>query len=103
MGHTGPGVDQAYRPKDPEFYRKVYAEKAMPFLRLESSTPSETEKQIEELRGENAALKQRLNHIVASTQGLTAEGVEDLRKRIEEMEKKLKGVESGEKSGASSS
>jgi len=50
MGHTGPGVDRAYRPQDEEFYRKIYAEKAMPFLRLATSTPSESEKQIEELR-----------------------------------------------------
>lgn len=58
MGHTGPGVDASYRPRDPDFYRKIYAEKAAPFLRLESCTPTETEKQIEELRGENAALKE---------------------------------------------
>jgi integrase len=85
MGHTGPGVDSAYRPKDPEFYRKIYTEKAMPFLRLESSTPTETEKQIEELRNENATLKLRLNHVAASTEGL-----EKLLKRVEELEKKLK-------------
>jgi hypothetical protein len=66
MGHTGPGVDEAYRLKDPEFYRKTYAEKAMPFLRLESSTPTETEKQIDELRSENVALKEKLNQLAAS-------------------------------------
>jgi len=60
MGHRGPGVDEAYRPKDPEFYRKIYAEKAMPFLRLESSAPLEVDKQIAELRGENAALREKL-------------------------------------------
>jgi hypothetical protein len=60
MGHTGPGVDAHYRPKDPDFYRKIYAEKAMPFLRLESSTPTENEKEIEELRSKNAALEEKL-------------------------------------------
>jgi integrase len=60
MGHTGPGVDSSYRPRDPEFYRKIYAEKAAPFLRLETATPSETEKQIEELHEENVALKDQL-------------------------------------------
>jgi integrase len=60
MGHTGPGVDSSYRPRDPEFYRKIYAEKAAPFLRLETATPSETEKQIEELRQENVVLKDQL-------------------------------------------
>lgn len=39
-----------YKPKDPEFYRKLYKEKAMPFLRLETATPTETEKTIAELK-----------------------------------------------------
>ena len=60
MGHTGPGVDAAYRPKDPEFYRKIYVEKAAPFLRLETATPSETEKQIGKLASENKALQERI-------------------------------------------
>lgn len=60
MGHTGPGVDASYRPRDPEFYRKIYHEKAAPFLRLESSTPTQMEKQMEELARENAALKETL-------------------------------------------
>ncbi|TET19318.1 hypothetical protein E3J74_07070 [Candidatus Bathyarchaeota archaeon] len=51
MGHiVREGVDEHYRPKDPEFHRKLYAEKAMPFLRLETATPTETEEVIEELR-----------------------------------------------------
>jgi integrase len=83
MGHTV-GVDASYRPRDPEYYRKIYVEKAMPFLRLETSTPTETEKQIEELRQENAELRTRLNHLASSTQGLEA-----LLKRVEELEKKL--------------
>lgn len=45
-----------YKPQDPEFYRKLYKEKAMPFLRLESATPIETEKTIAEL---NRQLKER--------------------------------------------
>jgi len=58
MGHTGPGVDASYRPQDPEFYRKIYAEKAMPFLRLETATPTETEKTIEELRQQLAQTRE---------------------------------------------
>jgi hypothetical protein len=50
MGHTQRGSDANYMPKDPEFYRTIYAEKAMPFLRLETATPTETEKTIAELR-----------------------------------------------------
>jgi site-specific recombinase XerD len=56
MGHKGKGVDDSYRPQDPEFYRELYKEKAMPFLRLESATPTETEKTVAELR---AQLSQR--------------------------------------------
>ena len=52
MGHTGPGVDSAYRPKDEEFYRQIYAEKAMPFLRLESAAPNETEKLMADMRAQ---------------------------------------------------
>ena len=36
--------------EDVEFQRQLYKEKAMPFLRLETSTPSETEQTISELR-----------------------------------------------------
>jgi hypothetical protein len=50
MGHTVRGSDADYKPQDPEFYRKLYAEKAMPFLRLETATPTETEKTIAELK-----------------------------------------------------
>ena len=70
MGHTGPGVDRAYRPKDEEFYRKIYAKEAMPFLRLETATPSETEKAIEEQRKENVALKDQLTRDALRITGL---------------------------------
>jgi site-specific recombinase XerD len=50
MGHTTRGSDSSYTPKDPEWYRDLYTEKAMPFLRLESATPTETEKTIAELK-----------------------------------------------------
>jgi len=51
MGHiVNAGQDEHYRPTDVEFHRKLYAEKAMPFLRLETATPTETEKSMEELR-----------------------------------------------------
>jgi site-specific recombinase XerD len=50
MGHTVRGSDANYKPQDPEFYRKLYEEKAMPFLRFESATPTETEKTIAELK-----------------------------------------------------
>ncbi len=51
MGHiVRTGQDEHYRPTDVEFHRELYAEKAMPFLRLETATPTETEKTLVELK-----------------------------------------------------
>lgn len=51
MGHiVRTGQEEHYRPTDVEFHRKKYAEEAMPFLRLETTTPTETEKTITELK-----------------------------------------------------
>lgn len=64
MGHTSSlGVDLHYFSRDVELHRNQYAEKAMPFLRLETATPSESEKQIEELRKENAMLKDKFENL----------------------------------------
>ena len=53
MGHTSSlGVEIHYLNRDAEFHRKLYKEKAMPHLRLETTTPSESEKQLEQLRKE---------------------------------------------------
>ena len=50
MGHTVIGSDEHYKPQDPEFYRELYAEKAMPFLRLDDPTPTETSELINTLK-----------------------------------------------------
>jgi len=50
MGHKGKGVTDNYRAKDPEYHRSLYAELAAPHLRIEAKTPTQTEKQIEDLR-----------------------------------------------------
>lgn len=79
MGHiVNAGQDEHYRPTDVEFHRKLYADKAMPFLRLESPTPSDTNKIITTLKeqhqkemetienkykNENEDLKNRLTKI----------------------------------------
>ncbi len=61
MGHTvNAGQDDHYRPTDVEFHRKLYEEKAMPHLRLETSTPTETDKAIVALEQENQELQTRL-------------------------------------------
>jgi len=63
MGHTVRGSDANYKPQDPEFYRGLYAEKAMPFLRLETSNPLETEKAITTLEQENRELKNQIKKL----------------------------------------
>jgi integrase len=63
MGHTTRGSDSNYTPKDPEFYRDLYKEKAMPFLRLETNTPTETEKTIEKLREQISSKDQKLQEL----------------------------------------
>ena len=90
MGHVvKEGQEEHYQHKDEEFHRQLYAEKAMPFLRLEMATPSETEQTIkqleqkmEELRQENLELKQRLNGFT-----LSSDQVQELLRRIEKLEK----------------
>jgi hypothetical protein len=52
MRHTVRGSDPNYKPQDAEFYRELYAVEAMPFLRLETATPTETEKTIVELKNQ---------------------------------------------------
>ena len=69
MGHVvKTGQEEHYRPTDVEFHRKLYAEKAMPFLRLETATPAETEKAIEELKKQ---LAERDKEIVAMKETMT--------------------------------
>lgn len=41
MGHTIVGSNGNYAPKDPEYYRKRYEEKALPYLTLESPSLSD--------------------------------------------------------------
>lgn len=60
MGHKTKGSDPHYVPQDPEWYRKLYETQAMPHLRLETSTPSEADQQISELREENKKLKEEI-------------------------------------------
>jgi len=63
IGHTvKAGQDEHYRPTDLEYHRKLYADKAMPFLRLETATPTDTDRTIKELREQ---LKERDKEINA--------------------------------------
>ncbi len=61
LGHISSlGVDLHYITRDPEYHRKLYAEKAAPHLRIETKTPSETEKQIEDLRKQLDETREKL-------------------------------------------
>ncbi|MHA2315572.1 MAG: tyrosine-type recombinase/integrase [Candidatus Hermodarchaeia archaeon] len=64
MGHiVRAGQEEHYRPTDVEFHRKLYAEKAMPFLRLETATPTETEKVFTTLKQENRELRDQIENL----------------------------------------
>jgi len=45
MGHVMKGSAGNYAPRNPEYYRKRYEELALPYLRLESPTPTQAEQQ----------------------------------------------------------
>lgn len=59
MGHRQ-GVIDHYISREPEHHRQLYKEKAMPFLRLEEPTPTETEQTIKELRKDLAEKEKML-------------------------------------------
>lgn len=62
MGHiVKEGVDDSYRPSDVEYHRKLYKDKAMPSLRIETPALDETEKIIAE---QSESIKQ-LNEKIA--------------------------------------
>ena len=61
MGHiVSEGQEEHYRPSDVEHHRQLYREKAMPHLRLEEATPSETDKLIEKQALEIKKLKEEM-------------------------------------------
>jgi len=111
MGHKIVGSNGNYRPQDPEYYRKRYETLALPFLRLEEPTPSDTnelmttlkeqhQKEIEKRDNENKELKERLTkieniiaHKIDSEQyeyDLPPEAIEQNEKLIKEEEKNIK-------------
>lgn len=89
MGHiVKEGQEEHYRPKDVEFHRALYREKAMPYLALETETPGEMKKIVERQAEEIERLKKE-------TEKLRAQAVEnaDLKQRIQQTEKKLGELE----------
>ena len=105
MGHTSSlGVDLHYFSKDVELHRKIYREKAMPHLRLETATVSESQTAINELTqrliqkdSEFESMKARLaemestylqlkavlsSHVTIQAEGVTPEQVEKLKRAL---------------------
>jgi len=109
MGHTSSlGVDLHYFSKDAELHRKIYQEKAMPHLRLETATVSESQTAINELTqrltqkdSEIKELKEQLLEFKTTQERLeeaimnpNSESFEALTRRIEAyIDDKLKGWE----------
>jgi integrase len=87
MGHVvKTGVEESYRPRDIEFHRKLYAEKAMPFLRLESTTPLETEETMMELR-KQLELEQEAR---SRERGRLEKEIEELKQQFQNIQKQLR-------------
>jgi integrase len=86
MGHiVKEGDEEHYRPQDPEFYRQSYKERAMPFLRLDTETPTETDLRLtranEEIERLKTELENERNTTKAKIDKLEAD-YEALRKQI---------------------
>jgi integrase len=91
MGHiVNKGQEEHYRPQDVEFHRKLYAEKAMPYLRLEKATRNQIGELIEERDAKIVELTQQLeqrNGTIKSLEGrvkkLEDSGMKELASNIE--------------------
>jgi integrase len=94
MGHTTRGSDSSYTPKDPEFYRELYKEKAMPFLRLETNTPTETEKTIEKLKEQISNKDQKLQELEQKI--MKFEPLFELLSNTDNLERLLKDLRQGQ-------
>jgi len=84
MGHSL-GVDDHYFSRDVELHRKVYAEKAMPYLLLGRATQTETENEIKTLTAEVEKLRNELR----ITQLVTDKSIEEWRNEMEELRSEL--------------
>jgi len=105
MGHSL-GVDEHYFSRDPEHHRKIYQEKAMPHLRLETATPSETDKLMAKLSQENKELKRQIAELnekfavaglVREQMKKIADGVKKWQEEKRELESKIAGIENFQK------
>jgi integrase len=79
MGHLSVcGVDLHYFSRDKELHRQKYRELAMPFLRLQNQTPTESEKAIRELQRQLAQKDVEIDELKAKVAELSPEKVENI-------------------------
>jgi integrase len=86
MGHTIVGANANYAPRDPEYYRKRYEEKALPFLRLESPTPTDAQQLRDLMRKQH----QKEMELLQTQLKERDEQLEAMNKRFEKIEEALK-------------
>jgi integrase len=90
MGHiVKQGQEESYRPLDVEFHRKLYAEKAMPFLRIEKPSRSEMGEIIEEKAKEIEDLQRQLTKANAKIERVE-KYMSFAKKEIEKQQKEAK-------------
>lgn len=81
--------------EDVEFQRQLYKEKAMPYLRLETATPSETEQTIMELRNQIVDRDKIIAELRSKVQNVE-DGGQELFLRVKELEQRLKVLDDPE-------
>jgi integrase len=86
MNHKTEGSDGNYTPKDAEFYRQLYAEKAMPFLRLEQPTPTESQQVITAMEDLH---KKELETLKTDYEEKAQKQINELQKQMQEIIKQV--------------
>ncbi len=90
--HIPESDEHYFSREDVEFHRKLYEEKAMPHLRLETPTPSQTDKIITRQAQEIQRLKEQLKKWEPSLERL--EKMDEFKRRLEaRVNKRLKEME----------
>lgn len=88
MGHITKGSDSSYTPKNDQFYRELYEKQAMPFLRFEVPTPTETTEIVKTLK------EQHQKELEAIENKYKAEN-EELKSRLDKLENFVKSEDHG--------
>jgi exonuclease VII large subunit len=90
MGHIIVGSNGNYKPQDPEYYRKRYEDKALPFLRLEAPTPSDTDEIITTLKEQH---RKEIENLEARLKEQHQKEMEQRDKQIEELQAAVQRIQ----------